>query len=505
MEISSDQIYPIIIINLSILLIASWCFAFFIIRKLSKESQGAKEPNTKNKKEAPSNADVDTDSIEEFSETLNQLKDQFEVKKENLSTLEDLNNQQEASLAMWQSDDNKEVYNDIKSQLKQSQALIDQLQNDVDKSQLTIELLENQVLDSEFQSNRINILEKSEKRLKKQMTANKGNDEKLQQLADGLKTAKRKNQTLSRDNYQLKQNINKLSNASDKQLALIKKISNELEKASQLEEYQNQKISQLQKRLTSEKAQDSDSNATKTLEKELQEMNDKLERTIREKEFIESHLIEMDKTLEKSKEVEAAIDQSTEKISDIEKTYPEFEVDDTVLKSAEAEEPPTTILPKMDIDSKANPELNNIVSHKRLFGIMHEFWNSFETPPMHLLAEENITRPENLHHWVTTPLGYNQLSVVIGLHSGLATILQTLEGKKQENDALSIEETLVKMGQKTAQTLVQELNNDYTINNSQYSDKQTIENLLINAAVATETLQESKNEPLYAAIIQTSE
>jgi len=358
--------------------------------------------------------------------------------------------------------------------------------------------------DSDLKSERISILEQSQKRLKRQANADQKNKAQIAQLADGLKKAKGKNQTLMRDNYQLKENIKKLSSASDKQLALIKKISDELEKATQLEQYQNQTIAELKQRLNTEQQHDKGSDKAKELEQELQDMNDKLERTLREKEFIESHLIEMDKTLEESKQVETAIDQSSTKIAAIEESYPDFEVDTAALAEPVKQWHINDPLPKMALDTGTYPELGDIVNHNRLFGIVHEYWNSYETPPMHLIAEGDITRPDDLEHWITTPLGHNQFSIVIGMHVNIAKTLKQFASQKPENKDITLEETLIKASQKIAKTLIEELNGDYTLEKSRYTNRQGVSEILKSASVATESLQESKSHSIYAALIQTT-
>lgn len=500
----NQQLYPIIVINLSIVLIASWVFGYIIIAKIIKENKALKNTaGSENLK--PKEAPVENEAL---SDTLDQLRKQFEERQINLSSFEALHEQQKLSLEMWNKEEehDQEAYSQLVEQHNKSEALIKQLQEDIKESHLTIETLDNQLVDSDMQSTRIGILEQSEKRLKRQISANKKNELQIAQLAEGLQKAKSKNQTLLREKRQLKENIKKLTNASEKQLALIKKISDELEKASQLEQYQNQTIAELQKKIVKENASDSGSEKSKELEQELKDMTEKLERTMREKEFIESYLIEMDKTLEESNEAEKAIDESRDKIAEIEKTYPDFEVDETALSGGTAEpvSAANTPLSKLTVDEDNYPELVNIVNHNRLFGIINEYWNAKETPPIHLVSEKDITRPTTISHWLSTPLGHNNLTIVIGIHNDLAETLQQLIAQEPETQGANLEEALMSMGQKTAAALLEDLNDEYNLEASSYSGSGSLDEVLLNASVAAEALQESKNQPLYIALIQTA-
>ena len=474
-----------------------------IIAKLGRENRALKQSSNAN---PTTSVNKDNDIGEAINSALDQLRTQFEEKEAKLSTLEDLHSQQKTSIEMWQHDKDDDSYKQLLEQHEQSEALIKQLQKDIEESCHTIAALENQLADSDYQSARISILEESEKRLKKQVDSSATTDEQMAQLSEGLKKAKSKNLTLSRENWKLKENIKKLSKASDKQRALIEKITGQLEKASQLEEYQSQTIAELKKKLKEEKANGGESDKAQELEQELKEIQDKFERTLREKEFIESYLIEMDKILENEQEAEKAIDGSGAKISAIEKTYPDFEVEvEETTSSKETARSAEDPLPKLEINETNYPELTEIVKHNRLFGIINEYWHAQETPPMHLVSEDNITRPNTLSHWVITPLSNNRLAIVIGIHHELGEILQKVTAAQSADNDISLEDTLVLMGQKTASTFVEDIDGDYKPGTSSYQEKKLMDATLLNASVASEALQEAKDQPFYTALIQMAE
>ena len=510
-----------IAINLGAMLVATWVIGFLIFRKLiqdrnklEKAVQNLRKKESKSKKPPPQKKDyplspiydaskpsTSTDEIEAIFSAVDTLKEDNSKKASKIAHLNKLHSQQKNNFEQL---DNTEGLEDLVESHEQSLDIINQLEDDLTESQTKIAALESQLKNNIDKDGRISILEKNEERLQNRVSQLNEQQDHVNRLADSLKNANEKNQKLRKENQQLHVNIKKMAYASDEQLALIRKISKELDKASQLEQYQQRMIDDLTEKLKQEKIHDEDSESVKQLENQLKDTQEVLQRTLIEKDFIESHLIEMDKSLEKSKETELALEQAQKKLQSVEKNYPDFTEQKhpdihTSSNDSEEKKPP---LPRLEITKDNNPELFSAIEDNRLFGITQEFWMTLDAPPLKIESDNNIYVPNNLDNWIKTDVSKEGLSIYIGTNDVSANIIsKAMFGNNAQSNK---KDALGELGNIIAGNFANELNPEYTVGIPSHLSKNDFIEETDKLAVATEVLLTANKEPVYLALAQQS-
>ncbi len=519
-----------IAVNLGVLLLASWILGLVIFVRLIKERNAleaallsAREKLKKSRQKQPSKPASPTpeyplepvilENEEQESlyllDAIDTLSNDLKQKEHRLSTLANLHSQQQTTMEGWQDDPSEtamssQIINNMMDNHRESQNIIDSLQEDLQSNQQTIQQLENKLREGQDKDGRIAILEETENRLRDRLNQFNTNKEQATVLADGLRKANDKNHKLSQDNDKLKRNMKQLANASKEQLATINDISTELEKANKLEQYQRNIISNLEIKLHQEKSSNNDSGKITELEQELQKTNQILKRTLEEKEQIESHLLEMDKALENSKQTEEALERARKEIETLEMYFPEFEPDSEEDNAVSANKDVHQPLPQLAITEEENPELFNVINDNRLFGILQEFWMTLDTPPLQLLEEKNVSRPKTLVSWVKTSIHNDEFFVTIGTSQALAEALAKamFSSTDKSMDGNDIQDALGELGNVLAGTLANELNPEYIVGISQYLDSSSKEAHLEGVNIAAEILMSANEQPLYIALVK---
>jgi hypothetical protein len=520
----NDSLITAIAANLAILLLASWVIGLFIFIRTTKDKEELEAALTQCRKKIkqlkkaqatkqfnsptlptpefplePVIIDENGDESLYLLDAFNNLSNDLLEKEKQLASLAKLHTEQQHLLEDL--DNTAESRGDVMGNHHDTKKIIDKLQHDLKINQRVIRQLEGKLREGQDKDGRIAVLEETERRLRARVDQLKKNKEQAAALADGLKKSNEKKQALIRDNEMLKRNIKSLSNASKEQLATINEISSELERATNLEQHQRRVISGLEIKLQLEKSTTNDSGAVAELEEQLQHTSETLERTLKEKEIIEYHLLDMDKALEDIKETEAALERARKEIETLEMYFPDsepFVATGNTTKETEVYQP----LPQLTITEEEDPELFTAINDNRLFGILQEFWMTLDTPPLQLVSENNISRPKNLSYWTKTPIHNDEYFIAIGTNERLTETLSKAMFNKtvatlEDSD---LKDSLGELGNVIAGTLANELNPEYVVGMSKHINNDDIDLELKNVAIAAEILMKANEQPLYIAL-----
>jgi myosin heavy subunit len=527
----NTEFITIIAVNLGILLVVSWVLGIFIFIGLLKEKSSLEaalqKSRDKLKKQKAATPQVQPESIPTLTQTeekdfplspvyseqedesalyllntIDNLSNNLRDKEQQLSALSELHNKQQVLIE--EQDSSQSLSMDLLANHNESKVLIDKLETDLRNSQAMIESLESKLREGQDKDSRIAILEETEQRLRKRVDTLKDNEKKALLLADGLKKANAKNQRLTTDNNKLKQSIKDLANVSQEQMETIRKINNELDRVSRLELHQRSVINELEDQIKqiSKHTGAGSTEELNALEEQLNHVNETLERTIREKEFVESHLMEMDKSLQNAKETEAALERARKEIETLEMYFPEISNEDiNVVKAAQETHKP---LPQLAVSAEETPELFNIVADNRLFGILQDFWMTLDMPPLQMIAEKNVARPKKLECWVKTSVQNDEFFVTIGANQGLIKTLAKTMFNHTDNtiNEKDMKDALGELGNVIAGTLCNELNPDYIVGISEHINCDDIETHLSQVAIASEVLVNASDMPLYINLVK---
>jgi len=519
-----DSLITTIAVNLGILLLASWVIGIVIFLRLIKDKEELEAALLKSREKIkklkqaqkqstpvppsippasefplePVTLDENGDEALYLLDAFNNLSNDLVAKEKQLALLTKLHAEQ---LGLLEGSEGNDSSNEVMNNHQETKKIIDKLQHDLKINQRVISQLETKLREGQDKDGRIAVLEETEKRLRTRIAQLKKNKEQAAALADGLRKANDKKQSLIRNNEKLKRNIKELSTASQEQLETINKISSELEKVSKLERHQRNIIGELKVKLHSEKSTTNDSAVVAELEEQLQKTSETLERTLKEKEFIESHILEMDKALDQTKETEEALERARKEIETLEMYFPDFDSSESDIESggkAEGYEP----LPQLTVNEEDDPELFAAIGDNRLFGILQEFWMTLDTPPLQLVNENNIRRPKNLNYWVKTSIHNDEYFVTIGTNDHLTEVLSKAMFDKtvaalEDGD---LKDSLGELGNVIAGTLANELNPDYVVGISKHITNSEIDGELKNVAIANEIFMTANDHPLYIAL-----
>ncbi len=517
----STSLITIIAANLGMLLLISWvvCVAIFVrlsshkeeleqalieARKKLKEAK-KHSPQAQNTVTTETPSPLETLEMEEgeelddedsiyLLEALNNMSEDLREKDEQLAILAELHTEQQARLENLQNSDSEESSDDLIAHHQKTESIINKLQHDLTISQRVIAQLESKLRDGKGKDSRIAILEETEKRLRDRVKSLKKHKDQSVLLIEGLRKA-------NSENDKLKRNIKQLTQATQEQLATINKITTELERITRLENHQRNLIEELEVKLQAARSSPGSGQKVYKLERQLEETQATLARTIKEKEFISSHLIEMDKALEKSKETEEALERARKEIETLEMYFPEFASDEPAEKQA-SDTTTHKPLPIFAVDKEKEPKLFHIVEDNRLFGILQDFWMTLDTPPLRLAAKKNISRPQSLNYWVKTSIHSDEFFVAMGASESLTKALGKAMFEK-DIESLSnsdLKDALGELGNVIAGTLANELNPSYIVGISEHLNNKSMEEELNSIAVVTEVLMMAGDEPLYISL-----
>ena len=527
LEAANSEYLLVIIVNLGILLFTSWILGIVIFNRQLKDKQALEKELASTQKKLHKQAkdpnyplspilkgQEDDDSLD-LLHTMDVLNSDLMDKERQLSVLSEMNAKQQALVEALQAQTSEESVSDLLTHQKETEVMLAKLQSELNLSQHRVKELENKLREGQDKNSRIAILEETEKRLRSRLEQVKKGGEQASTLADGLRTANDKNkaliqqnQKLGIDNRKLKDNIHQLANASQEQQETIQKLTTEIDRAAKLERYQRGVINDLKSDLKKEKGKQENSEQIATLEAKLGEITEALERTVREKEFIESHLVEMDKALENAKETEAALDRARKEIETLEMYFPEFTASQEAEKKTSSEDTHEP-LPQLSITEEDNPELFNVLQDNRLFGTLQEFWMTLDTPPLQVISQENISRPKSLYHWTKTKLDKidkDGFFIALGANKSMLDIVAKAMFKHTDQDMREsdLQDAMGELGNMLAGPLANELNPDYIVGISEHMIEKDMNQQLDKVTIAAELLVVANEQPLYIALAKAN-
>jgi hypothetical protein len=498
----NPNILTAIVINITILLLASWIFGGIFIRNLTREKDDLfnklnklrklKQPPTTL---SPPSAEPIEAEVTDYSALIDEMARDIQEKEERINTLLALKNQQQDAQQLLKdadTDDNTAAYlEQLEAGFKEMEKIIMSLEYDLNKSRITLKDMKAEMNNGQSHSARVFTLEKSERRLRDENKTLRGNGIKI---AEKLNLRNTQVNNLKDDNNKLKKSIASLSNASKEQLEVIRKLHAQIERAEKLEVYQRQLIIDLESRLATEKDDGNDSVKVGEMEVELENLRDTLKRTLIEKEFIEEHMLELDDTLEKAKATEAALTRSQQEMESLEQHYPEYTP--TITPSPEEQ----NLLVAQPLFTTDMPELSNIMENNRLFGSILEFWTTLDIPPLNLIGTQRIPRP-TINEWVYLTIGNGDYSVLMTIDEKLADVVTQAIFKSGNGTDQDKKDTRGELGNIIAGTLATELDNNFVISVPKHIDQAEANKLLTDSTLVSEILATAQDKPLYAALI----
>jgi CheY-specific phosphatase CheX len=516
--LSINTLYAILV-NVGIILVVSWVFGLYFIFQLANKknelAEQLKELRKKNPqgiatKESFVSKSHDQDTPD-YSELLAQMALDIKEKEDRISVLMAIkDNQQEAKNNLQNTTDDDAISSyleQLEADFEETERIILSLQEDLENSRLAMKNMETQLANGETRELRNSILEKTERRLKDE---NKKIRKTGTQLAEKLDTRNKQVNKLKADNKKLQKSIASLSNASKEQLAVIKKLHDQIERAQKLEDYQRKMIDDLEKRLTSEKGDGNDLEKVGEMESELEKLRDTLKRTLIEKEFIEEHMLELDETLEKARETEEALARAHEEIASLEHNFPEYEppvIEDapesngeTSSDSSDATNTPA-IIERPPFTTEI-PELLEVMENNRLFGSLMEFWTTLDLPPLNLVKNDNIPMLSTLD-WVYITIGNNDYSVLLTVDEQLAKTLSASIFNSSNNDDSddTQKDTTGELCNVVAGTIATEMEKGFPVSTPEHIDHETAKQWLTESTLVAETLASAQDKPIYIALM----
>ncbi len=311
------------------------------------------------------------------------------------------------------------------------------------------------------------------------------------QLAEKLDTRNQQINHLKDTNAKLKQTIKTLSTASKEQMEIIRKLQKQVDRAEELENYQRDMILKLEQELENAKAtteDDLDDPKVEAIEQELEELRDKLKRTLIEKDFIESHLLELDDSLEKAKETEKALQRAQEEIAALEKQHPEFtpQIEDQAEPEATA-----------SVTNMAMHEMEEIDVENMLFDPLSSFWNTLDNVYELTLQEASDTQVPNEGMWASLTIGDNEYALLLNIDQALAEkISSSIVKEDTENPQL---DCLEQLGRVMAQPLADDMVNNQVQAAEDMEPAAAIAHIKTHEAI-TECLAVTEDKYIYAVL-----
>ncbi len=418
---------------------------------------------------SPPAIEANSDSDSGLSHAVTSLKKQLQVRDKKIALLEDFKNKR---TDIPKAD--AELLNDVIEGLKQ----------ELEFSRDQIEVLEREVADTRILRSRVSVLSQEEDRHRSM--ANKMRDklkDASNRLSDMMHLSK-KAENLQRDNVKLDARVTELSGKTANLTVERDKLSAMLNEVSNKERFQRKRITQLERALDQVHSNQAHSNQVKAeqrnaepvesdaelvakieaLESELEEVRGELERTLKEKAMIETHMVAMDNaatTLEQKEEeferlkkehetleLHFLMEDDENKGSSIVDTRElpaaqqgfAMELEDTLLD--DDNEPPVLMTvadeESVVIHKDADPRKikNSEAYASPLFLSVSEFWAKFidANDEVVILSTSVPHKPSRLCMWTYVSIGNEELGIILGLDYDLSRRVSSVLFDKPESD-----------------------------------------------------------------------
>jgi Chemotaxis phosphatase CheX len=431
---------------------------------------------------SPSVIETNSDCDTGLSHAVTSLKKQLQVRDKKIALLEDFKNKR---TDIPEAD--AELLNDVIEGLKQ----------ELELSRDQIEVLEREVADTRILRSRVSVLSQEEDRHRSM--ANKMRDklkDASNRLSDMMHLSK-KAENLQRDNVKLDARVTELSGKTANLTVERDKLSAMLNEVSNKERFQRKRITQLERALDqvhSDQVKVEQRNAEppetdagsdaelvakiEALESELEEVRGELERTLKEKAMIETHMVAMDNaatTLEQKEEeferlkkehetleLHFLMEDDENKGSSIVDTRElpaaqqgfAMELEDTLLD--DGNEPPVLMTvadeESVVVHKDADPRKikNSEAYASPLFLSVSEFWAKFidANDEVVILSTSVPHKPSRLCMWTYVSIGNEELGIILGLDYDLSRRVSSALFDKAESE-LAEEDVADSIGEMT--------------------------------------------------------
>jgi hypothetical protein len=397
-----------IIINLTLFLVAVTVVSIYTVKQLKSERnrligvvQRLKE-KSENINKNPESTNIQNISVE------------FEEQQQRIEALTRLHDQQQQLILNLSSEDAprdaKKAAKQLIEESAKSALLITSLQDDLSRNKNNVLRLAERVRDGNdlrVQLDDLKAIEQSQ-----QATINSlKNQVKTAQLSATPSNTPDKagsNQAVDKNNKKLNEQVDTLTKNILKQRNYSLELRTKLEATSQREQEYVMQIKMLEDRFD----EGVDSQLLANLETEIEQLKDELDRTLREKEFIETHLVTMDEMTDDTSETKEALERAYREIETLEKFFGEF--DETDTEKNQQADTPHVIVEEFSEKSNSIVDTREISKAKRnsviktssinLYSILDDFYSTLSDDHLELVAKSDIRVPSAIDQWVMVTL-----------------------------------------------------------------------------------------------------
>lgn len=325
-------------------------------------------------------------------------------------------------------------------------SIIDGLRQELEVSRAQVESLEKDVADNRILRTRVSQLSREEGRHRS--TANKLRDklaDASRSLAEMMHLSK-KAESLQKDNVRLHQQVNDLSINTEHLTTERDNLSAMYNEAANKERFQRKRIAQLEQQLEAERAQSTGAaggeatdaelqSKVDALEAELDEVRNELERTLKEKSMIETHMLAMDKAASQLDQREAEFERLKKEhetlemhfLMDSEAKEASLQVDagsSTLTENTAALEFAglSESLTEDNVEFVAPKAKKSAAYASPLFLSVSEFWAKFidDKDEAVILSTSVPNKPSRLCMWTYVFIGDEDMGIVLGVDRDLS-------------------------------------------------------------------------------------
>ncbi|MFL0796242.1 MAG: hypothetical protein K6L73_01980 [Cellvibrionaceae bacterium] len=514
----SLDIYQIIIINLGLLLLLSWGLGFISIAKMMKDKEALKESlqrarkqlnealaiQQQNEKEelptplpaeasapaASTEQDDNTDAeYDALVDTILKLTDSMSDKDERLKRIQSIKEQQEELIEKLQS--NQPLSADQETALldstEEQDRLIKLLRNDLSITTDNLHDLQRKLHDAR-RSLKLAEMDREDSRLKANLKKLRMKNQALTEDLIRLQGSDKKAWNLQARNSKLVERVQSLSKDSMAQRNTIEQLNFQLRQQIQAEKELMEKVDHLEKQLDSE----ADNSKLAELDKDLKHVQEELERTLREKNFIESHMIELDKSIEEARKQEIQLEDdygmTEDSLEDLRTQSESTTAPDTIEDGRSPEE-----------IAKENKENKD----KSLYNALTSFWSQHVPTPI-VFVDNQYNRSNRFNRWTQIAIGEGNNSLLIGIDGELerslaAGLLSMGDDKLKPRD---LDKAISTLGRTITENIASNYFPNQRVTAPEFLRHEDAQVLMQHSKPAAEILTSSRKLPIYIALLE---
>ncbi|BFM17874.1 hypothetical protein R50073_40570 [Maricurvus nonylphenolicus] len=413
-------------------------------------------------------------------------------------------------------------------------SIIDGLRQELEVSRAHVESLEKDVADNRILRTRVSQLSREEGRHRS--TANKLRDklaDASRNLAEMMHLSK-KAEGLQKDNVRLHQQVNDLSTKTEYLTTERDNLSAMYNEAANKERFQRKRIAQLEQQLVEERAQsvnaptDTELQAkVEALEAELDEVRNELERTLKEKAMIETHMLAMDKAASQLDQREAEFERLKKEHETLEMHFlmdsaednsplqvevesnavadPHVELEFEALSESLAEDNIEFVGQKTtDVDPRKAKHSEAYASP--LFLSVSEFWAKFidDKDEVVIVSTSVPNKPSRLCMWTYVFIGDEDMGIVLGVDRDLServasAIFDKPQAEVEEDDVI---DSVGEMTNIVAGFVANNLGDSRKLSAPKHIQRDELDQLMFYMKTTAEILVGTQHGRLYLGTIQ---